>query len=114
MVYGGAWGRLWTRVRGGSPSTPEAPAPEATEPHDVLAQLTTPQLCGLWRKSLAGLRSAVTPAERLEVVEAREVLLSELARRDPQSMSAWVASGGAEADGPPAYLLGAAWLSGDR
>jgi hypothetical protein len=115
MVNGSWFGRLRARACGGAWTAPVLPPREETpEPPSALSRLSTVQLCSLWRKSQAGLRSASTPRGRLDVVEAREVLLTELARRDPRSMEEWVATGGAEPDGPPAYLLGAAWLTGDR
>jgi hypothetical protein len=70
-----------------------------------VARLTTAQLCALWRKSLAGLLAAGTPAEHAEVVAARGVLLDELERREPQAMAEWLNGGAREPEGPPAYLV---------
>ena len=72
---------------------------------DWQARLTTPQLCALWRKSRAGLRSALTPDAVAEVVTARERLLDELERREPQVMAEWLDGGGVEPEGPLDYLL---------
>jgi hypothetical protein len=76
------------------------------KPRAPLARLTTSQLCALWRKSLAGLLAAGTPAEQAEVVAARGVLLDELERREPQAMVDWLKGGAREPEGPPAYLVG--------
>lgn len=70
-----------------------------------LHDLTTAQLCALWRKSSAGLRGAHTPAARASVVSARGVLLDELERREPEVMLAWLESGALEPGGPSAYLV---------
>jgi hypothetical protein len=70
-----------------------------------LAALTTPQLCALWRKSLAGLHAAPTPAERARVAAARGVLLEELECREPEAMADWLRSGAREPAGPSAYLV---------
>jgi hypothetical protein len=70
-----------------------------------VARLSTSQLCGLWRKSLAGLVAASTPAEHAEVVAARGVLLEELERREPQAMVDWLAGGAREPEGPSSYLV---------
>jgi hypothetical protein len=70
-----------------------------------LAGLTTPQLCALWRKSLAGLHAAPTPAARARVAATRGVLLDELERREPEVMADWLQSGAREPEGPSAYLV---------
>jgi hypothetical protein len=70
-----------------------------------LANLTTPQLCALWRKSRAGLHAAPTPEDRARVAAARAVLLEELERREPEVMADWLRSGAREPEGPPAYLV---------
>jgi hypothetical protein len=64
-----------------------------------------PQLCALWRKSLAGLRGASTPDARARVVSAREALLDELERREPQAMDDWLTSGAVDPEGPTVYLV---------
>jgi hypothetical protein len=70
-----------------------------------LAGLTTPQLCALWRKSLAGLHAASTPSARARVAAARGILLDELERREPEVMADWLQSGAREPEGPSAYLV---------
>jgi hypothetical protein len=70
-----------------------------------LADLTMSQLCGLWRKSRAGLHAASTPAARAQVAAARGLLLEELERREPEVMAHWLQSGAREPDGPSAYLV---------
>ena len=70
-----------------------------------LAALSTPELCALWRKSLAGLHAAPTPAVQARVAAARGVLLDELEHREPEVMAAWLQSGAREPDGPSAYLV---------
>ncbi len=70
-----------------------------------LTRLTMPQLCALWRKSRAALRGATTPHARAEVVTAREALLDELERREPQTMADWLQTGAVEPEGPPTYLV---------
>jgi hypothetical protein len=70
-----------------------------------LAGLSTPQLCALWRKSLAGLYAAATPAARAKVASARGILLEELERREPEPMAEWLEAGAVEPEGPPAYLV---------
>ena len=72
---------------------------------DWQARLTTPQLCALWRKSRAGLRSAPSPEAVAKVVTARGLLLDELERREPEAMAAWLDGGGADPEGPLDYLL---------
>ena len=70
-----------------------------------LSRLTMPQLCALWRKSRAGLRGASTPDARARVVNAREALLDELERREPQAMDDWLTTGGLDPEGPSGYLV---------
>lgn len=70
-----------------------------------LAELTTAQLCSLWRKSRSGLHAAPTPAERARVAAARGMLLEELERREPEVMADWLQSGAREPEGPSAYLV---------
>lgn len=85
-------------------------------PVSPLTTLDQTQVSSLWRKSRSGLTSAATSEEFLAVVTARGALLDDLERRDPQAYAAWLAAGGeGEPDGPPSYLLGAAWHgTGDR
>jgi hypothetical protein len=78
---------------------------EVADRRPPLAGLTMSQLCGLWRKSRAGLHAAPTPAARARVAEARGLLLEELERREPEVMADWLQSGGREPDGPSAYLV---------
>ncbi|WP_157544526.1 hypothetical protein [Nocardioides halotolerans] len=87
--------------------TPDLAVPDLSVPDVVpaLTALTTPQLCSLWRKSLAGLRAAPTPGARASVAAARGVLLDELERREPEVMAAWLQSGAREPQGPSAYLV---------
>jgi hypothetical protein len=70
-----------------------------------LAELTTAQLCSLWRKSRAGLHAAPTPAAQARVAAARGILLDELERREPEVMADWLQSGALEPEGPSAYLV---------
>jgi hypothetical protein len=80
-------------------------AGRAAEGRPTLTGLTTPQLCALWRKSRAGLRSATTPDALGQVVTARELLLDELVRREPEAMAEWLGAGAVEPEGPSDYLL---------
>ena len=75
------------------------------EQRPLLAELTTAQLCALWRKSRSGLHAAPTPAARARVAAARGLLLDELERREPEVMAHWLQSGAREPDGPSAYLV---------
>ncbi|MXG89862.1 hypothetical protein [Nocardioides flavescens] len=92
-----------------------APLERARPASSALAGLDSAQLCGLWRKSAAGLTAASDVEQHLAVVEARGALLAELERRDPDPMGAWLARGGrGEPAGPAAYLVGADHLPGHR
>lgn len=70
-----------------------------------LARLSTAELCAVWRKSMAALLAAGSPAEQAEVVAVRGALLGELERREPQPMLDWLSGGAREPEGPPAYLV---------
>ena len=63
------------------------------------------QLCALWRKSRAGLRGAATPDAQVRVVSARQALLDELERREPEAMDDWLTGGAVEPEGPSVYLV---------
>jgi hypothetical protein len=88
--------RLWTLRRSRRTADDRRPP---------LAGLTMAQLCGLWRKSRAGLHPAHTPAARARVAAARGLLLEELERREPEVMAYWLESGAREPDGPSDYLV---------
>jgi hypothetical protein len=79
--------------------------PEVADSPRSPTSLTMPQLCALWRKSRAGLRFATSPEALVEVVMAREVLLDELERREPEAMAEWLDAGAVEPEGPSDYLL---------
>jgi hypothetical protein len=87
--------RLWALRRTRGAATRRRP----------LAELTTPQLCALWRKSHAGLYAAPTAADRARVAAARGILLDELEHREPDVMADWLQSGAREPEGPSAYLV---------
>ena len=107
MAEHGWWRQLRRHARRrhtpGTPNVSTSAVPSQSAP--PLSRLTMAQLCALWRKSWAGLRGASTPSARAQVVSAREALLDELERREPQAMDDWLTSGGADPDGPSVYLV---------
>jgi hypothetical protein len=106
-MVGGWFRRVRLRTLGRTPRGAAALAltRAPVERRRPLAGLTTAQLCSLWRKSLAGLHAAPTPADRARVAAARGILLDELERREPEVMADWLTSGAREPEGPSAYLV---------
>ncbi|MFC5263152.1 hypothetical protein ACFPJ1_13650 [Kribbella qitaiheensis] len=66
--------------------------------------LTTAELCRRWQDSYKILRDATTAAARLRIVEARQLYLDELERRDPVGLKAWLGENASAAGDPSRYL----------
>lgn len=69
-------------------------------------ELTTLELCRQWQDSYQALREAPTLALRLQIIEARELCLDELERRNPDGLQAWLASSASAAGDPSRFLTG--------
>lgn len=57
-----------------------------------------------WQDSYKILRDATTAAARLRIVEARQLYLDELERRDPVGLKAWLGENASAAGDPSRYL----------
>jgi hypothetical protein len=66
--------------------------------------LTTAELCRQWQDSYKSLRDATTAAARLRIVEARQLYLDELERRDPVGLEAWLGKNASAAGDPSRFL----------
>jgi hypothetical protein len=87
----------------------ESPAPSdgsASSDAEALAGMAVTDLCVLWRATFWELRDAAGTAERLSIVERRQGLLDELARRDGEAISAWLRSGARASGGLERFLSG--------
>lgn len=72
---------------------------------DLLAEMTTDQLCRAWRRSWLDVLDRVRdPSPWGQLAELRRGYLEELARRDPGGVARWLASG-ARAGGDPSKFL---------
>lgn len=67
-------------------------------------ELSVEELCLTWRRSFRQLSSARTDQERLAAVNAREIVLGELERRNPQGFADWLDSGPRAAGDPARYF----------
>ena len=65
---------------------------------------TTAELCRQWHDSYDALQAATTPIARLHVVMERQRCLDELECRDPEGLSAWLASAASAAGDPSRFL----------
>jgi hypothetical protein len=64
----------------------------------------TRQLVRDWRRSFVALEHASDPATKMAVVKARQVLLDELERRDPEGLHDWLESGARAAGDPSKFM----------
>lgn len=67
-------------------------------------ELSVEELCLAWRRSFTQLSKARTDQERLAAASAREIVLGELERRDPQGFAEWLDSGPRAAGDPTRYF----------
>ena len=82
-------------------------APTGTSRPPVVGHsLSDTELCWQWRTSFGVLQRAVSPSERLAVLETRAALLDELAHRDPEGFTRWLNSGARAASDPARYVTG--------
>lgn len=63
-------------------------------------------LCRAWQTSFIALQRAPSLSHQLGVIEARQNYLDELERRNPQGLTAWLASGARAAGDPSRFVLG--------
>ena len=71
------------------PSPAKSPAPAGTG----LRSLDDTELCQTWAASYRALRATSSPALMARIVTARQTYLDELARRNPEGLTAWLSSG---------------------
>lgn len=71
---------------------------------DTVATLDDEALCRAWRRSFVHLSASRLPSRRLEVVSLRQAYLDELARRHPEAVVRWLASGARAASNPMPFL----------
>jgi hypothetical protein len=90
----------------------DAISSETFRPEEIAHQpldpglLSDDALCLAWRASFSPLQRADTPAQRLRIVTARSAYLEELARRNPDGVAAWLASGARAAGNPARFVTG--------
>jgi hypothetical protein len=86
-------------------AAPSLPAATGTPPLPVMGHsLSDAELCWQWRTCFGVLQRAVSPGERLAVLQTRAGLLDELAHRDPEGFARWLNSGARAASDPARYL----------
>lgn len=78
--------------------------PGSGHPDARMADLSTTDLCHLWRVTYWMVKDLRSPVRTLRVVELREAVLDELERRRPDAVTRWLTAGHHEADGPARYL----------
>lgn len=83
------------------PPTRHDPMP----PDDVLAEISTRQLCRDWRASYTALQRSCDPAAAARLVHTRLCYLNEMERRDRAGFKRWIDSGARAAGDPGTYLL---------
>ncbi|WP_329000836.1 hypothetical protein OHA18_41200 [Kribbella sp. NBC_00709] len=79
------------------------PVAQPVPPTDF-SELPVEELCLMWRHSFASLQRSPTDDVRLAVVSARDRVLDELERRDPQAFAEWLDSGPRAAGDPTRYF----------
>ncbi len=75
--------------------------------------ISTAELCRQWQDSHEALRRATSADARLRIVQARQRCLDELEKRDPEGLSAWLASTASAAGDPSRFLTGGDQLDQD-
>jgi hypothetical protein len=83
---------------------PDANTVESADLDAVVATLTEPELCALWRSTFWELKMPHTAEERTTLVCLRQRCLDELDRRDPSALRAWLNSGARASGGPERFL----------
>ena len=97
--------RIPTRAARSPRPAPPIPVPTGTSRPPVMGHsLSDTELCWQWRTSFGVLQRAVSPSERLAVLQTRAGLLDELAHRDPEGFTRWLNSGARAASDPARYL----------
>jgi len=82
-------------------------------PQTEAPPVSTAELCRQWQNSHEALRRATSADARLRIVQARQRCLDELEKRDPEGLSAWLASTASAAGDPSRFLTGGDQLDQD-
>ncbi len=69
---------------------------------DVLARLTTAELCQAWRSTHVWLQTTTSPLELAAYARLRQLVLEELEQRNPRAVTRWLAEGGDAREAPAA------------
>ena len=88
----------WPSRDGGPPS------PSCSAAIVSCRTLSDKELCLRWQSTFVGLQAPISVASRLDLTNARQELLDELAERDPAGLTRWLDSGALAAGSPHQYL----------
>jgi hypothetical protein len=103
LLAGAAWWASHSRGAGGGRPGGGWPA-ELRLAAAAPAELSTPELCALWRRSCRALDGPDGGLERVELVRVRAGLLDELERRDREGFTRWLEAGPGAVGDPARYL----------